>query len=112
MPTWKKVVVSGSAISQLNNDANYLATLGDNVVSSSAQIATDISGSFVSASNALGTRIDNVASTITLAADNGSNDTYTTGETLTFTGDNSISTTVSDNEITIALADGVVSSCV
>ena len=110
MPTWKKVVVSGSAISQLNNDANYLATLGDNVVSSSAQIATDISGSFVSASNALGTRIDNVASTITLAADNGSNDTYTTGETLTFTGDNSISTTVSDNEITIALADGVVSS--
>ena len=110
MPTWKKVVVSGSAISQLNNDANYLATLGDSVVSSSAQIATDISGSFVSASNALGTRIDNVASTITLAADNGSNDTYTTGETLTFTGDNSISTTVSDNEITIALADGVVSS--
>ena len=110
MPTWKKVVVSGSAISQLNNDANYLATLGDSVISSSAQIATDISGSFVSASNALGTRIDNVSSTITLSADNGSNDTYTTGETLTFTGDNSISTTVSDNEITIALADGVVSS--
>ena len=26
MPTWKKVVVSGSAISQLANDANYLAT--------------------------------------------------------------------------------------
>jgi len=25
MPTWKKVVVSGSAISQLTNDANYLA---------------------------------------------------------------------------------------
>ena len=28
MPTWKKVVVSGSAISQLANDANYLAAGG------------------------------------------------------------------------------------
>ncbi len=57
MPTWKKVVVSGSAISQLNNDANYLATLGDSVVSSSAQIGTDISGSFISASTVFETRI-------------------------------------------------------
>ena len=80
------------------------------LVSSSAQIATDISGSFVSASNALGTRIDNITSTITLSADEGSNDTYTTGETLTFTGDNSITTTVSDNTITFTLGDGVVSS--
>ena len=57
MPTWKKVVVSGSAISQLTNDANYLATLGDSVVSSSAQIGTDISGSFISASTVFETRI-------------------------------------------------------
>ena len=70
----------------------------------------EISGSFVSASDALGTRMDNITSTITLAADNGSNDTYTTGETLTFTGDNSISTTVSDNEITFTIGDGIMSS--
>ena len=87
---------------------SYINSVG--VLSGSAQIAADISGSFVSASNALGTRIDNVASTITLSADVGSNDTYTTGETLTFTGDNSITTTVSDNTITFTLGDGVVSS--
>jgi hypothetical protein len=80
------------------------------LLSGSGQIAVDISGSFVSASTALGTRIDNITSTITLAADNGSNDTYTTGETLTFTGDNSISTTVSDNEITFTIGDGIMSS--
>ena len=28
MATWKKVVVSGSAISQLNNDANYITSAG------------------------------------------------------------------------------------
>ena len=56
MPTWKKVVVSGSAISQLNNDAKYI-TNEDGVVSSSAQLATDISGSFLSASTVFETRI-------------------------------------------------------
>ena len=75
-----------------------------------ALTAAGISGSFVSASNALGARIDNVSSTITLSADVGTNDTYTTGETLTFEGDNSITTTVSDNKIAISIANGVVSS--
>jgi len=96
-------VVSGSI--EFTNIANKPTLL-----SGSGQIAVDISGSFVSASTALGTRIDNITSTITLAADNGSNDTYTTGETLTFTGDNSISTTVSDNEITFTIGDGIMSS--
>ena len=46
-----------------------------------------------------------VASTIGLAADSGTNDTYTTGEVLTFTGGEAIDTTVSDNVITIAAED-------
>ena len=46
-----------------------------------------------------------INSTITLAADSGSNDTYTTGETLTFTGGEGVDTTVSDNTITIAAED-------
>jgi len=45
---------------------------------------------------------------ITLAADSGSNDTYTTGETLTFSGLTGITTTVADNEISIDLDDTAV----
>src|SRR6056300_2117574 len=44
-----------------------------------------------------------VSSTITLAADSGTNDTFTTGNTLTFTGGTGIDTTVSDDTITIAV---------
>jgi hypothetical protein len=35
MPNWKKVIVSGSNVSQLNNDGVYLRTIGDGVISSS-----------------------------------------------------------------------------
>jgi len=38
MPNWKKVIVSGSNVSQLNNDGVYLRTIGDGVVSQSAQV--------------------------------------------------------------------------
>jgi hypothetical protein len=80
MPNWKKVVVSGSNVSQLNNDGvylrttgdsvisssaqltstfdtRYLNTTGDGVISSSAQIATDISGAFTAPSGGFSTRI-------------------------------------------------------
>ena len=97
-------------------DATNVTAAGALMDSELAEIATvkaltaaGISGSFVSASNALGSRIDNITSTITLSADSGTNDIYTTGETLTFSGDNSITTTVSDNEITISIANDVVS---
>ena len=94
---------------QSGSEVDVAFLQGQGLLSGSGQIATDISGSFVSASNALGSRIDNITSTITLSADSGTNDTYTTGETLTFTGDNSITTTVSDNQIAISIANGVVS---
>jgi hypothetical protein len=37
MATWKKVIVSGSDISQLNNDAGYVASVGGGIISSSAE---------------------------------------------------------------------------
>ena len=45
MASWKKVIVSGSAISALNNDANYISSAGGGILSGSAQISADISGS-------------------------------------------------------------------
>ena len=74
-----------------------------------ALTAAGISGSFTSVSASIASDIANQSQTITLSADSGTNDTYTTGETLTFSGDNSITTAVSDNEITISIANDVVS---
>ena len=49
-----------------------------------------------------------IATSFTLAADSGSNDTFNTGETLTFSGtSNEVTTAVSNNEITIGLPDDV-----
>ena len=39
MAEWKKVVVSGSNISELNNDAGFLASVGSGIVSGSSQIS-------------------------------------------------------------------------
>jgi hypothetical protein len=49
---WKKVVVSGSAISQLTNDAGYLASSGQGIVSSSAQTIGHLNGSQIVSSSA------------------------------------------------------------
>ena len=70
MPNWKKVIVSGSNVSQLNNDGVYLRTIGDGILSSSAQIASEISGAFTAASASLSNRIDNITGTF---ASTGSN---------------------------------------
>jgi len=74
-----------------------------------ALTAAGISGSFTAVSASIASDIANQSQTITLSADSGTNDTYTTGETLTFEGDNSITTTVSDNKISISIANDVVS---
>ena len=99
MPNIKKIVVSGSAISQLTNDAGYalatnitgaftavstsiavdIAALelavggGGGLLSSSAQIAADISGAFTATSASLSGRIDNINSSFTTFATTGSN---------------------------------------
>ena len=51
MAEWKKVVVSGSNISELNNDAGFLASVSSGIVSGSSQITLggDLSGTANSA---------------------------------------------------------------
>ena len=74
--------------------ASYTLVLPADDGTADQVLTTDGSGnlSWVTSSN-----------TITLAADSGSNDTYTTGQTLTFAGGTGIDTTVSDNQISIAI---------
>ena len=54
MAEWKKVVVSGSNISELNNDAGFLASVGSGIVSGSSQISftgiTNVPAGLVSSS--------------------------------------------------------------
>jgi hypothetical protein len=50
-----------------------------------------------------------IATSFDIAADNGSNDTVAGGETLTFAGGNGVSTTVSNNNIQVDIASGIVS---
>src|SRR6056300_811213 len=75
--------------------ADTTLTLPDGVGSNGQVLTTDGSTGALSWST--------ISSTITLAADSGDNDTYTTGSTLTFTGGTGIDTTVSDDTITIAV---------
>ena len=49
MANWKKVLVSGSNISELNNDLDYLLAVGDGVVSGSSQIT--LGGDLVGTAN-------------------------------------------------------------
>jgi len=74
--------------------ASYTLTLPSDDGDANQFLQTDGSGNLSWA---------DVSSTITLAADSGSPDTFTTGNTLTFTGGTGIDTTVSDDTITIAV---------
>src|SRR5210317_2305153 len=93
-----------------NNGSNFIAIKAPNAVTTSTTftlpdgdgsngqiLTTDGSGNLSFA--------DAAASSFTLAADSGSNDTFNTSETLTFTGGEGIDTAVSDNTITISAED-------
>ena len=91
-----------------NNGAHFIALKAPNSVGSSVTftlpsadgssghlLTTDGSGNLSFAAPA--------SSNFTLSADSGSDDTFTTGQTLTFTGGTGIDTTVADNELTFAI---------
>ena len=74
-------------------------TLGGTLITATATEINYLDG----VTSAIQTQIDNISSSFTLAADSGSNDTFTTGQTLTIAGGTGIDTTVSDNQISIAV---------
>jgi len=95
-----------------NNGTNFIGLKAPNSVSSTVTftlpgsdgtngqiLSTDGSGNLSFS--------DAPANSFTLAADSGSNDTFNTGETLTFTGGTGIDTTVSNNDISIAIDSSV-----
>ena len=100
------IKVDGNAITSENTNGDITITpngTGSVVLDGISYPQSDGSaGQFLKTDGSGNLSFGTVSSTITLAADSGSNDTYTTGQTLTFTGGEGIDTTVGDNTITIA----------
>ena len=94
MANWKKVIVSGSNISELYNDSNYIASVGGGIVSGSVQIDHDATTNFVANEH-----IDH--STVSITAGNG----LTGGGTIAATRDIAVGAgthiTVNANDVAV-----------
>ena len=91
-----------------NNGANFIALKSPNSVASTVTFTlpgTDGSAGHVLQTDGSGALsfAAPASSSFTLAADSGSSDTFTTGQTLTFTGGTGLDSVVSDNAITFAI---------
>src|SRR6056300_323905 len=90
-----------------NNGTNFIGLKAPNAVTTTTTFTLPdgdgSNGQFLKTDGSGNLSFGTVSSTITLAADSGSDDTYTTGNTLTFTGGTGIDTTVSEDTITIAV---------
>ena len=98
-----------------DNGSNFIALKAPNSVGSSVTFtlpSSDGSDGHVLVTDGSGNLSFSApaSSSFTLAADSGSSDTFNTGETLTIAGDTGITTTVSNNQISIDLDDTSVSA--
>tara|TARA_B100001939_G_C16932889_1_gene614690 strand:- start:179 stop:1885 length:1707 start_codon:yes stop_codon:yes gene_type:complete len=95
------------------NGTNYVALKSPNSLSANVTYtlpAAASAGDFLTTNSSGDLSWASVSSSFTLAADSGSNDTFNTSETLTFTGGEGIDTTVSNNTITFAAEDATSSN--
>ena len=90
-----------------NNGTEYIGLKAPNAITTSKTFvlpgADGTSGQFLKTDGSGNLSFGTVNQFITLAADAGSPDQYNTSETLTFAGGQSITTTVSDNQIAIGV---------
>ena len=97
-----------------DNGSNFVALKSPNAVTSNTTFTLPdgdgSNGQFLKTDGSGQLSFGTVVSSLSLAADSGSNDSFSTGETLTFTGGEGIDTTVSDNQITIAGEDASTSN--
>ena len=97
-----------------DNGSNFIALKSPNAVTSNTTFTLPdgdgSNGQFLKTDGSGQLSFGTVVSSLSLAADSGSNDSFSTGETLTFTGGEGIDTTVSDNQITIAGEDASTSN--
>ena len=97
-----------------DNGTNFIAIKAPNAVTSDTTLTLPdgdgTSGQFLKTDGSGQLSFGTVVSSLSLAADSGSNDSFSTGETLTFTGGEGIDTVVSDNTITIAGEDASTSN--
>ena len=97
-----------------DNGAHFVALKAPNSVTSDLTFTlpgTDGSdGQFLKTDGSGNLSFGTITSSFTIAADSGDDDTFNTGETLTFAGDTGITTTVSNNQISIDLDDTAVTA--
>jgi hypothetical protein len=121
MPTWKKVVVSGSAaqLQSLQVDANVSVTgsllVSTNQIITSAQASTKLTGSFTGSFTGDGTGLTGIASSLAISASNNSgggdsNDIINLrNEALTISGSTleGLYVSVANNTVSIDLAQSI-----
>ena len=92
-----------------NNGTNFIGLKAPNAVTTTTTFTLPdgdgSNGQFLKTDGSGNLSFGTVVSTLSLAADTGSSDSVSTGETITFTGGEGIDTSVTDNTITIAAED-------
>src|SRR5210317_688384 len=88
-----------------NNGTNFIGIKAPNAVTATTTFTLPdgdgSAGQFLKTDGSGNLSFYTITQSLSIAADTGSNDSVSTGETITFTGGTGIDTTVSDNEITI-----------
>jgi len=101
------LTLNGNTLSSTDTNGNINITpngTGSVVIDGLSHPQADGSaGQFLKTDGAGNLSFDTLTSSFTLSADSGSNDTFSTGGTLTFAGGTGIDTTVSDDQISVAI---------